>query len=617
MSAVKKFDQYLSIEKAGGARWHPKEERIVFVSDASGVFQVYETEVSQGIVNPRVQLTSEVDRCTCPRFLSDGTVAFVRDRGGDENYQIGMIDKKRDLTWMTDDLEAKHRVITHTDDFLFFLANLEDRSRLDMYRWKIPLKDSSPELLYRPERGLVSPQAISEDGRRMIFGQFLGNVNQQLLLFDCDSGEDSCITELLTRDRTSRWEATKWLDSERVLVLTDYDSDIYRPAILSMSGEFVRLPGIEDSLHFDVVETAYVRGSKWTYFTENQDGYSTIHRAEFQKDGMESLETLPFPIRGVIPIGDQRSWTTGIQLSPDEHHLAVTLSSGIQPTSVWLLSLRDMSSWRAVDVSTAGVDPREFIDPTLHRFSSFDGLEVPYFRYIPQGERPTSGWPAVFVIHGGPESQMVPAFDPVLQFFAGAGYALITPNIRGSDGYGRAYLDADNVEKRLDSILDIKHLALHIKGNDKEIDGERLIIYGGSYGGFAVLSAMTEHPELWKCGVDIVGISNFVTFLKNTASWRRSLRESEYGSLEHDMETLVRISPINQIDRISAPLMIIQGDNDERVPLSESTQMYEMLKEKGIGVEMLRFSDEGHGLAKRENRIRAYSEVLNWLRQIA
>ena len=212
---------------------------------------------------------------------------------------------------------------------------------------------------------------------------------------------------------------------------------------------------------------------------------------------------------------------------------------------------------------------------------------------------------------------MVPAFEPIFQFFASAGFALITPNIRGSSGYGRSYLDADNVEKRLDSILDIRHLALHIKENDQEIDGSRLVVYGGSYGGFAVLSAMTEHPDIWKCGVDIVGISNFVTFLTNTAAWRRSLREAEYGSLEHDMETLLRISPINQIDRLSAPLFIIQGDNDERVPLSESIQMYEKLKEKGLDVKMLRFPDEGHGLAKRENRVKAYTEVLSWLQSIA
>jgi dipeptidyl aminopeptidase/acylaminoacyl peptidase len=201
----------------------------------------------------------------------------------------------------------------------------------------------------------------------------------------------------------------------------------------------------------------------------------------------------------------------------------------------------------------------------------------------------------------------------MVQFYLSANYAVITPNIRGSTGYGRDYMDLDNKEKRLDSILDIKELALHIRQNDLDIDENKLIIYGGSYGGFAVLSAMTEHPELWAAGVDIVGISNFVTFLENTAEWRRKHREGEYGSLEDDYEMLQSISPIHKIDRIQSPLFIIQGDNDERVPLSESIQMYEKLKENGLEVKLLRFADEGHGIVKTKNRILAYSQVVTWL----
>ncbi len=143
-----------------------------------------------------------------------------------------------------------------------------------------------------------------------------------------------------------------------------------------------------------------------------------------------------------------------------------------------------------------------------------------------------------------------------------------------------------------------------------------MVIYGVSYGGFAVLSAITEHPELWKAAVDIVGISNFVTFLQNTAAWRRGIREAEYGSLEHDMDTLIRVSPIHKVDNIQCPLFIIQGDNDERVPLSESIQIYESVKTRDIPVELMRFSDEGHGLSKLENRIKAYSAVRNWLDEI-
>jgi dipeptidyl aminopeptidase/acylaminoacyl peptidase len=155
----------------------------------------------------------------------------------------------------------------------------------------------------------------------------------------------------------------------------------------------------------------------------------------------------------------------------------------------------------------------------------------------------------------------------------------------------------------------------YIKKKSSEIDTNRLVVYGGSYGGFAVLSSLTEYPELWKGGVDIVGIANFVTFLQNTAAWRRKHREAEYGSLKNDMDTLIRISPINKIDNIKASVFIAHGDNDERVPLSETLQIHDKLKGRNLTGKLLRFSDEGHGITKLKNRLKLYTEILQWLKE--
>ena len=264
---------------------------------------------------------------------------------------------------------------------------------------------------------------------------------------------------------------------------------------------------------------------------------------------------------------------------------------------------------------TSGLDRDSFVNSSLNYFKSFDGLKIPYFKHVPKGEKPEDGWPTILLIHGGPEAQFVPSFSPINQFYLSVGFSVIAPNIRGSAGYGRKYLDLDNKEKRLDSIKDIKFLALHLN-DDQDINTKKLIIAGGSYGGFAVLSAMTEYPEVWAAGVDIVGISNFVTFLQNTAPWRRKLREAEYGSLEEDKEMLKSISPIHKVDNISSPLFIIHGDNDERVPLSEAIQIHKILKEKGLAVELLRFDDEGHGITKLENKVKAYSKIVEWLKEV-
>jgi len=616
MTSVIRFEDYLAIETAGGAAWHPDGKRIAFISNATGLFQIYTCEIEAGKVLPRKQLTAEEDRCTDPRYLSDGTLIFTRDRGGDESFQIGLIEEDGTQHWMTSDLGAKHRISRATKDYLYFIANLTDRARLDIYRWKIPLRENKPELIYEPKKGIIVVAGASSDESKVLMIQYLGNMDQRLLLFDVNNSNELNLTAAISGNEPVRWDVVRWLDSEHILVNTDYKADFKRLAIISTSGDFNPLNDLSDQVQFEIEKYTHSEDSIWTYFVENQEGYSTIHRAKFSKDGFTEFETLPFPLRGVISAGDARSWNAGLRLSSDEHLLAVTVSSGVQSTNIWIVNIKDMSNWKPNEVSTAGLDPATFVESTLHRYDSFDGLSVPYFRYIPQGNKPEGGWPALLMIHGGPEGQIRPDFNPVIQFYLSSGFAVITPNIRGSAGYGRTYLDLDNIEKRLDSIIDIKHLVLHLKSEDDEINGDRLVVYGGSYGGFAVLSAMTEHPELWKAGVDIVGISNFVTFLQNTAAWRRSLREAEYGSLEHDMETLVRVSPIHKIDKIAAPLFIIQGDNDERVPLSESIQMHDKLKGKGLPVKMLRFADEGHGLAKLENRIKAYSEVVAWLKEI-
>ncbi len=615
-SARSDFANYLAVETAGGPSWHPDGTKIAFVYDAPGLYQIYRVDIERHKTLWPKRMTFEEDRCTEPRFLSDGTLIFSRDYGGDENFQIGMIDDDMKLTWVTSNTKAKHIINYVSKKSYFMRANIKDKSRFDIYRHRVPLKMFEPELVYKPEEGLCTVEGVSDDEKHAILEQFFGNNDMNLLLLDIASGEVTNLTKSLNDSRTNRWGAVRWLDRDHILVRTDYNHDFERLGVLTLSGEFTTIDDIERKAKHEIEGTSFRTDSRHTYFTYNEGGYTTLWRGVFTAEGVSGLDQIDLPVGSVIASGDSRSYSRAMHLSPDHGFMAMTVSSAVSPMNIWITDLEDYSSWMATSSSTAGLNPKSFVNASLHNFLSFDSLPIPYFRYIPKGTKPDEGWPAILLIHGGPESQILPYFYPVLQFYLSAGFAVITPNIRGSTGYGRTYMDADNVEKRLESIMDIKHLALHVKQNEKDIDGERLVIYGGSYGGFAVLSAMTEHPDLWKAGVDIVGVSNFVTFLENTAPWRRKLRESEYGSLEHDREFLERISPNNKIDRISAPLFIIQGDNDERVPLSESIQIFESLKARGLAVELMRFADEGHGLAKLKNRINAYSRVVEWLHEI-
>jgi dipeptidyl aminopeptidase/acylaminoacyl peptidase len=191
------------------------------------------------------------------------------------------------------------------------------------------------------------------------------------------------------------------------------------------------------------------------------------------------------------------------------------------------------------------------------------------------------------------------------------GYAIFFPNVRGSTGYGKAYTHLDDVELRMDSVRDLAHAAKWLRGRGHE----RVAVMGGSYGGFMVLAALTEYPELWSAGVDIVGIANLVTFLENTGSYRRGLREPEYGSLEKDRAFLESISPIHKAGNITAPLMVIHGKNDPRVPVGEAEQIVERVRENGGTVEYLLYEDEGHGLAKLKNRLDAYPKIADFLEE--
>ena len=252
------------------------------------------------------------------------------------------------------------------------------------------------------------------------------------------------------------------------------------------------------------------------------------------------------------------------------------------------------------------------VAPTVERFSSFDGEPIPFIVYRPASETRA---PVLLEIHGGPEAQRRPMWIPLVQYLVAQGLAVVQPNVRGSTGYGKRFEHLDDGRLRLDTVRDVAalHDALLADGR---FDAERTVLYGGSYGGYMVLACLAFEPERWAGGVAVVPISSFVTFLRNTSEYRRAFREREYGSLERDLEFLVDASPITHVDRIRAPLFLIHGANDPRVPLGEAEQIHRALAERGVRSELLVYDDEGHGLQKLPNRLDAYPRVVAFIDEI-
>ncbi|MGH9001080.1 MAG: alpha/beta hydrolase family protein, partial [Acidimicrobiia bacterium] len=262
-------------------------------------------------------------------------------------------------------------------------------------------------------------------------------------------------------------------------------------------------------------------------------------------------------------------------------------------------------------------DPADFAVATLEHYVARDGTEIPMFVRRPPGcddggERAVS-CPVVVSFHGGPEAQAGPGFHPFSQLLVDAGMIVVHPNVRGSNGYGKTWINADNGAKRLEVITDIEDAATFIR-NNWAVDGvpPRIGVYGGSYGGYSALLGMTRFAGAYDAGVSVVGMSSLLTFLENTAPYRRKIRSVEYGDPEADRDALVELSPITWIDRLAAPLLLIQGANDPRVPVGEAVQIHEAAQAKGIDSGLIVFPDEGHGVVKRANQVLQYGHVIEF-----
>ncbi len=332
----------------------------------------------------------------------------------------------------------------------------------------------------------------------------------------------------------------------------------------------------------------------------NEEGASRL--SLYDPSTLQLRRELELPALGVVeaPV-----------LSSNGRWLSYGFSS---PRMTWDAWLADTSTGDARRL-TGGEDApelEELVEPSLHRYRSFDGESIPVFLFEPSGEGPA---PLVLEIHGGPEAQRRPMWAPVVQYLVSRGFAVAQPNVRGSTGYGKRFEHLDDVRLRLDSVRDLVALQEWLRGQES-FDADRTVLYGGSYGGYMVLAGLAFHPELWAAGIAVVPVSSFVTFLENTSEYRRAVREREYGSLERDRDFLVEASPLTHIDRVRAPLFLIHGANDPRVPLSEAEQIHRALSERGVPVELLVYPDEGHGLNKLKNRLDAYPKALDFLERV-
>lgn len=580
------------------------EGRVLAGHDELGSMQLVEIDTD----GTRTPLTDLPGRCTGRYLPGRRTVVVQHDAGGDERWQLSALDLDpprsapatlEDLRPLVRDARYLHTLHDVTETGLVYATNR--RNGVDMDVVVRHHTDDTEQVAY-DGGGYVGAVRASHDGSSAavvrLSLQPASTVVQTVgprafgLVPAGDPGGYVTDPEEHASHRQVYWTA----EDDALIVSSNHDREFH--AIWRVD---------DDGWHLLVGDPAaelacWVSPDARSMIVGRQvDGAMTL--AIHGIDGTHRKD-LDLPALGAASV----TW------SADSRYVVV---GGPTPTEPGAIYRVDTASGKTdlLASSAAELDPAlrgRLIEPSVHRVPTPDGEQVPCFVYRGAPGTALTG-ASVLHIHGGPEASADQIFSPIIQALAATGLTVLVPNVRGSAGYGKRWISLDDVERRLDSVADLA--ALHAWLPDLGLDQDRSALWGGSYGGYMVLAGVSMQPDLWAAGVNIVGISSLVTFLQNTADYRRAYREREYGSLERHREFLEKASPITYLDQIRAPLFVIHGANDPRVPLSEAEQIKAALDASGVPCELRVYHDEGHGLAKRSNRLDAYPAALEFLRE--
>ena len=526
-------------------------------------------------------------------------LVFTRDAGGSEFAQIFLLDPDKGTAAMLSDGESRNGAVVWDRDGRRFAYQSTRRNGAsnDVWLMNPDEPDKAEVILESPDGSWWGPSEFSARGSRVLVVNYVSVADSSVHLVDLDTGAST----LLAGDAAN--------PSTNYPVAFDDEADGFW-LITSQGSEFERLawqplaPGadveiVTGDIPWNVSDAQISHDRRRIAFTVNENGRSGVYLLDTATRVYKKVDNIPVGV------------AFGLSFSPQDDRLAITLNTPSTPSDTFVLALGgepltygQLVRWTYSEVG--GLDTNSFRTPELISFETFDAVDgkprkIPAWLYKPAGKGP---FPVVVSIHGGPEGQARPVFSSTYQMWLQKlGVAVVVPNVRGSDGYGKTYLGLDNGFKREDSVRDIGAL-LDWLASQPDLDADRVAVFGGSYGGYMVLASAVHYSDRLKAAVDIVGISSFVTFLENTQDYRRDLRRPEYGDERiPEMRThLEKISPVNNVEKIGVPMFVVQGENDPRVPVTEATQMVAALRGQGNTVWYMNALNEGHGYRKKENR---------------
>jgi dipeptidyl aminopeptidase/acylaminoacyl peptidase len=592
-SISERLEQYQNVRGAGFADWDASGNGIFISTRFADVAQVHHLNKA-GAYREQITFFKEPigGFSTCPNPTQDGFL-YSRDMGGNEQFQVYFLDRKTGISTLMTDGKSRNenQRWNKKGDKIAYTSTKRTGRDIDFYVSSLN-NPAETKMILENKGGGWSISNWNDDDTRMIVGNYISVNESKRYLLDVATGKMEEINPSTKQIAYTSSQFSK--DGKGIFIISDEDTEFAALRYYDLATH--KMEKIA-ALNGDIERVALSDDGKKLVFVVNEGGYSKPYLMD-----AKTFKYAPLNIGELGVIG-------GLKFNRDNNRIAFTLTTPTQSSDVYVHNLQENKTERWTFSEIGGLNPANFSPTTLIEFPTFDQDEqtgktrmIPSFLITPKNGN--GKLPVIIDIHGGPEGQSIPSFNAQRQFYANEmGFAVLVPNVRGSSGYGKSYLKLDNGILRENSVKDIGALLDWI-AKQPNLDASRVAVIGGSYGGYMSLACMTHYNDRLKCGADLFGISNFVTFLKNTAGYRVDLRRVEYGD-ERDpamAEHLQKISPMTNIKNITKPMFIYQGENDPRVPLSESEQMVEALKQNGVAVSYVRAKDEGHGMAKKVNR---------------
>ncbi len=592
---TRKVQAMMDVRAPGLGLVAPGGSRLFFTWTVTGTRQIWRLD---GPERFPVQLTGGEDATAVVDVTLDGKRLVVsRDRKGEENPGLYLQDAEGGALQLLQHLpkvQTQAQALSPDGTWLYFRANDVKPDSYVLYRWNLATQERQTVFA---EPGLWNLDDLLPDGR-LLLRKDTGSLSAEY--FELAPGAQKPRPLFGQGEKTEYSARYSGADGELV-VQTNKLGD-FRRLYRWKAGKF---NAVTPELKWDIADFSIDAARTRVLYTVNEGGYTRL-------GGLDAKTWKPV---GLPPLPKAADHVYLGTTSRDGRFTTFGVETATAPRASVVYDWQQKTLTRWVVPSAPEVDTSRFAAPTLESYPARDGTKIPMFVRRPE-RCARELCPVVVEFHGGPEGQSVAGFNPMAQLYVDAGFVHVLPNVRGSDGYGKAWLAADDGPRRLKVVTDIEDCARFVRTAwAKDGKAPRVGVLGGSYGGYSALMGMTRFAGAYDAGVSVVGISNLLTFLQNTAPYRRILRISEYGDPEHDRQALLDLSPVTYVDQVKAPLLLLQGVTDPRVPVGETLQIHDALAARKVPVELVLFADEGHGAQKRENRVQMFGQALLFLKK--